>query len=166
MSSNLAPSPAPSALVNGFNHVAVITRDLDRLVAFYAENFDVPFREILDPRGRHGFLSLAPGLHEDDPSPVLHVFEMPEDVTGPFPPADDMFRRGRLDHVAIEAAGEPELRELRDRLVACGATDGVIRVFGDRLLSLHVVDPDGMRLEVGCPRTGTEFDDTDLEIAD
>jgi catechol 2,3-dioxygenase-like lactoylglutathione lyase family enzyme len=165
MSSSLAPSPAPSSLVNGFNHVAVITRDLDRLVAFYAANFDVPFLEIPDPRGRHGFLRLAGGRDEGDPGPVLHAFEMPEHVTGPFPPADDMFRRGRLDHVAIEAAGEAEFRELRDRLVGADATDGVIRVFGDRFLSLHVIDPDGMRLEVGCVRTGTVFDDTELEIA-
>jgi hypothetical protein len=76
-----------------------------------------------------------------------------------------MFRRGRLDHVAIEAASESALRELRDRLVARGACDGVVRLFGERFLSLHVVDPDGMRMEVGCTRTGEDFTDDELAPA-
>src|SRR5262249_22789309 len=152
----MSPSPsvtAPSArssLVNGFNHVAVVARDLDRLVGFYADVFDVPFVEVPDERGRHGFLSLGPGRRDVDPGPVLHAFEVPEDMTGPFPSAGDMFRRGRLDHIAIEAAGETELQVLRERLVACGASDGVVRIFGGWLLSMHAVHPAGTHTEVGC----------------
>ena len=86
-------------------------------------------------------------------------------MTGPFLPADDMFTRGRLDHFAIDCPGEAELAEVRDRLVAMGACDGVVRVFGGWFLSLHVVDPDGLRLEIGCARTGAHFSDDELEIA-
>src|SRR5690349_2814581 len=88
-----------SSLVGGFNHVAQVTRDLDRLTGFYRDAFDVPFLEIADPRGRHGFLLLGRGSHDDDLGPVLHVFEMPEDMTGPLPAPEAMFRRGRLDHI-------------------------------------------------------------------
>lgn len=72
-------------------------------------------------------------------------------MTGPLPGTDTMFRRGRIDHFAIQTAGEGALLEARDRIVAAGAGDGVIRVFGGGLLSLHVTDPDGVQFEVVCP---------------
>jgi catechol 2,3-dioxygenase-like lactoylglutathione lyase family enzyme len=147
------------SLVTGLNHVAVITRDLDRFAGFYREVFDASFEEFDDPRGRHGFLHLA----ETGAMSLLHVFEAGEDITGPFDEAPNMFRRGQIDHLAIEAGGESALCELRDRLVACRASDGSVRLFGGRLLSIHVVDPDGMHLEVCCPLTGDHFDETDYE---
>jgi len=164
-----ASAPIPSTdqrsdLVAGFNHVALLTRDLDRLAAFYRDVFDVPLVELPDPRGRHGFLPLG-GAADGGLGPVVHAFEVPEQMTGAFPDADTMFRRGRLDHLAIEAAGEPALRELRDRLVERGACDGVVRLFAGWFLSVHVVDPDGLRLEVGCLRTGEVFTDDELEPA-
>jgi catechol 2,3-dioxygenase-like lactoylglutathione lyase family enzyme len=154
-----------SAVVTGFGHVAQITCDLDRLVRFYREVFDVPFVELPGPDARHGFLLLGTGPHPGDLGAMLHVFEMSEDITGPMPPADVMFRRGRLDHIAIEAADEPALELLRDRLVACGASDGVVRVFGGRFLSIHLVDPDGMHLEVGCAWRRERFGDADVVLA-
>ena len=153
-----------SALIGGVNHVAQVTHDLDRLTSFYAAALGVPFVELPDDRGRHGFLLLgdadAHGL-----GPILHVFEVPAAMTGPLADPDAMFRRGRLDHLAIEARDETALAELRDRIVALGASNGVVRVFGGHVLSLHVVDPDGMRLEICCPWTRTTFGDDDVEIA-
>jgi hypothetical protein len=67
----------------------------------------------------------------------------------PAPPAGDGWR---ITVANVEA---------RCSVYACG----VIRLFNGRYLSLHVVDPDGMRLEVGCLRTGSDFDDAELEIA-
>jgi catechol 2,3-dioxygenase-like lactoylglutathione lyase family enzyme len=149
-------------LVTGLNHVAVITRDLDRFVGFYREVFDASFEELTDPRGRHGFVHLA----DSGPMSVLHAFEVGEEITGPFDEAPNMFRRGQIDHLAIEASSESALCELRDRLAARGASDGSVRLFGDRLLSIHVVDPDGMHLEVCCPRTGDYLEETDFERMD
>ena len=44
-------------LTNGINHVAVITSDLDRFLAFYSEVFEMPvlFRETT-PAFRHAIL--------------------------------------------------------------------------------------------------------------
>ena len=153
-----------SPFVGGFNHVAQTTPDLDRLTAFYTDTLGVPFVELPDTRGRHGFLLLG-DAGSDGLGPILHVFEAPEAVTGPLADPDAMFRRGRLDHIAIEARDESSLAELRDRLVASGACNGVVRVFGGHLLSLHVVDPDGMRLEICCPWTHTVFGDEDVVLA-
>ena len=151
-----------SNLVDGFNHVAQVTQDLDRLAAFYRDVFEVPFIELPDPRGRHGFLLFGANPRKGELGPVLHVFEVPEEARGSFGSPDAMFHRGRLDHIAIQAADEHTLAELRDRLVASGACDGVVRAFGSQLLSLHVVDPEGMRLEVVCAWSRVRFGDDDV----
>lgn len=144
-----------ATLTAGFDHVATVTRDLDRLIHFYDRLLDVGFEELADPRGRHGFFWLTPGCAQ-------HVFEVPEAYTGPFP-TNEMMRRGRIDHLAIAASGEAALAEIRDRAVALGASDGTITRFGGVQLSLHVVDPDGQELEVCCPADGTVFGPDDYE---
>jgi catechol 2,3-dioxygenase-like lactoylglutathione lyase family enzyme len=152
-----------STLVAGVNHVAESTQDLDRLVGFYRTTMDVPFVELTDARGRHGFLLLG-GNAGGGIGSILHVFEVLEAITHYGDP-NAMFRRGRLDHIAIEAADETALADIRDRTVAGGASDGVVRLFGNWLLSLHVADPDGMRIEVTTRWTRDVFSDADVEIA-
>ena len=143
-----------STLVSGFNHVAQSTQDLDRLVAFYRDTMDIAFEEAPeDPRARHGYFHIGPA--------VLHVFQIPAEATDYGDP-DAMFRRGRLDHIAIEAADEAALATIRERLLAVGATTGVVQVFEGRILSLHVVDPDGMRLEVTTTWTRDVFGEDDV----
>ena len=149
-----------TTLVAGFNHVAVLVRDLDRWVEFWTGVFGAAFEEIPDERGRHGFLSLSTGSFS-----VLHAFEIPAEVSGGEFPDGGMFRRGRLDHLAIGAADEASLRVIGDRLVARGASDGSVRLFGGRLLSLFAVDPEGMEFEVGCLRTGDAIPDAEVQIA-
>jgi predicted lactoylglutathione lyase len=58
-----------------------------------------------------------------------------------------MFQRGRLDHFALNAASEDAFRELRRRLVAEGATKGVVTDMGS-LLIFTFTDPDGGAHEV------------------
>ena len=58
-----------------------------------------------------------------------------------------MFGRGRLDHLALEAASIDAFDEIRDRLLARGATDGFVTDFG-HILSLFFRDPDGLEAEV------------------
>src|SRR5439155_10750321 len=157
---DLTSTEPTTGLVAGFNHVAVLARDLDRWVEFWTTVFGTTFDEIPDERGRHGFLAL-----DADGASVLHAFEIGDEMSGgPFPDGG-MFRRGRLDHLAIGAAGEAALAVLRDRLVARGASDGSIRLFGGRVLSLYAVDPEGMEFEVACLRRGDVLRDDQLEIA-
>ncbi len=148
------------SLTTGFNHVAVITRDLDRSAEFWCAVLDASFRELPEGHGRHGFITL-----DADGSSVLHVFEVPESYTGPHP-SGPIMQRGRIDHLAIAAADERALVEIRDRLVARKSSSGSIQLFGSYLLSVHGIDPDGKEYEVACARTGELLSDDDYVAAD
>ena len=52
-----------------------------------------------------------------------------------------MFARGRLDHLALNAASEESFRELHRRVVAEGASDGEVTDMGS-LLNFSFQDPD------------------------
>ena len=137
-----------AGLLTGFHHVATVTRDLERLIGFYTDVFDA---EIV-------FDLVAPGLELrhvglDVGGGIVHAWEAPESVTGPFP--TKMFARGRLDHMALAARNEEALEVLRRRLVDRGACDGDVSDFGS-ILSVWFTDPDGMELEVCCFRAGVD----------
>ncbi|MDQ3646881.1 MAG: VOC family protein [Actinomycetota bacterium] len=139
------------SLLNGFNHVATVTRDMDRLIEFYKEVFDAkPVFDLVAPglELRHVGIDLGGAF--------LHAWEASEDVTGSFP--REMFRRGRLDHVALAARDEESLEQLRMRLLAHGACGGSITDFGS-ILSVWFTDPDGMELEVCCLKEGADMAD-------
>ncbi len=133
-------------LLAGFNHVATVTRDMDQLVNFYEEVFDAT--AVFD--------LVAPGLELrhvglDVGGAFVHAWEADERTTGSFP--QEMFRRGRLDHLALAARDEEALEILRQRLVEHGACEGNVTDFGS-ILSVWFIDPDGMELEVCCIKTG------------
>lgn len=138
-------------LLAGFNHVATVTRDMDRLIRFYEEVFDAkPVFDLVAPglELRHVGIDLGGAF--------LHAWEAAEERTGSFPSA--MFRRGRLDHLALAARDESSLEQLRQRLVAHGACNGDITDFGS-ILSVWFMDPDGMELEVCCLKGGAAMSD-------
>ena len=58
-----------------------------------------------------------------------------------------MFGRGRLDHLAVQAASLEAFETIRDRLMARGAADDFVTDFGP-MLSLFFRDPDGLECEV------------------
>jgi len=58
-----------------------------------------------------------------------------------------MFGRGRLDHLALQAASLDDFEEIRRRLRARGAADDFVTDFG-AVLSLFFRDPDGLECEV------------------
>lgn len=133
-------------LLSGINHVATITRDMNRLLGFYKEVFGATALFDLVAPGeelRHAAIDLGGSL--------LHAWEVPEDRTGAFP--QEMFRRGRMDHLALAAPDEQVLEDLRRRLVAAGACEGEVTDFGS-VLSVWFTDPDGMEMEVCCFRAG------------
>jgi len=130
-------------LTIGINHVATMTKDSDRLQAFYREVFEA---EILRdgsefPDGSGPRLSII----RIGPYAELNVFEIDgntqADVQTP------MFGRGRLDHFGLQAESIEAFETIRQRLRARGAADDFVTDFGP-LLSLFFRDPDGLEGEV------------------
>jgi catechol 2,3-dioxygenase-like lactoylglutathione lyase family enzyme len=126
-------------LVRSLNHVACVTRDLDALIAFYADVFDAT-AERFDPS--HAFVHVGDGT-------VLHVFERPE-VAEPADPAP--FRHGPIDHLAFEATDEGAFVAARQRLVERGAAAPDVTDFGS-LVSVRFEDPDGLLHELALWKT-------------
>lgn len=127
-------------LLDGVNHVAVLTNDTDRLHAFYRSVFEATVSQDFEPEPgmRLSFIDVGP--HTE-----LNVFQ----VDGNREPDRQipMFGRGRLDHIGLQAASLDAFDVIRDRLMAMGATDGFVTDFGP-VLSLFFTDPDGLEGEV------------------
>ena len=127
----------------GFNHVATLTPDMDRLVAFYVTAFgaEVTFEmEARDDHPRMTILDLGGGG-------ALNVFETPPgEIVGD---RRKMGGRGPIDHFAVAVDSLEMLEATRDRLVELGADIGEIQRLGSEW-SLFFRDPDGMELEVCC----------------
>jgi hypothetical protein len=70
-----------------------------------------------------------------------------------------MFQRGRPDHFALNAVSEKAFRELRRRLVAERATNGVVTDMG-WLLIFTFTDPDGGAHEVDRMKPGIPVTET------
>ncbi len=127
-------------LLDGFNHVALLTQDTDRFVAFYREVFDA---EVLGEQegpggGRVTFVQVGP-CNE------FNLFEIPGNAeAGRQAP---MFGRGRIDHIGLQAASVEAFEEIRRRLIQRGAADEFVTDFGP-VLSLFFTDPDGLEGEV------------------
>jgi catechol 2,3-dioxygenase-like lactoylglutathione lyase family enzyme len=135
-------------LLDGIHHVTTITADLDRLIGFYARVFDARVTLDLEEDGlRHAFIELGP-------TTVLHPFQIP----GVEPPGRlPMFGRGRIDHVALNAASEAAFWEMRRRVEAENAVDGEVIDMGS-LLNFGFVDPDGASHEVVWIKPGVPVD--------
>jgi catechol 2,3-dioxygenase-like lactoylglutathione lyase family enzyme len=127
-------------LLDGVNHVAIITNDTERLHTFYREVFDATI-------GRDG--PAGPGMRlsfvDIGPHTELNVFEV-EDNDEP-PPHTPMLRRGPIDHMGLHASSIDGFNTIRQRLIDRGSTDGFVTDFGP-VLSLFFVDPDGLECEV------------------
>ncbi len=128
-------------LTQGLDHVAVITSDSDRLQQFYTDMFGATVES--DGEEYPGGPRLT--VINIGPSSELNVFEI--DGNDQAEHQTPMFGRGRLDHIGLRAASLDDFNRIRDRLIAVGATDGVVTDFG-RKISLFFRDPDLMECEV------------------
>ena len=126
----------------GFNHVATMTADLERYLAFYGDVFGAEVVHIMEAEGDHPRMAIV-NMGGDS---ALNVFEVPADaIVGD---RGRMGGRGPIDHYALAVGSEEELLEIRDRLVAVGSSHGEITQFGGGLRSVFFRDPDGAELEV------------------
>ena len=127
-------------LLDGVNHVAVLTRDTEHLSRFYTDVFEAPPARTIEQQAgfKLSLIDIGDGRE-------LNVFEIAgnDEAQRQTP----MFGRGRLDHVGLQAASLEAFEEIRRRLMACGAADDFVTDFGP-MFSLFFVDPDGLEGEV------------------
>jgi catechol 2,3-dioxygenase-like lactoylglutathione lyase family enzyme len=130
-------------VTSGFNHVATLTPDMDRLVDFYIKVFGAEIRFEMEARDDHPrmvILDLGGGS-------ALNIFEAPQgDIIGE---RRRQGGRGAIDHYGLAVDSYRTLENVRDRLTAAGADIGEIQQLGTEW-SLFFRDPDGMELEVLC----------------
>ncbi len=136
-------------LLDGFNHVATLTNDTERLKTFYREVFDATVRHDGPEPGPPGPPGAPSGVHltiiDVGPFSELNVFEIDDNTE-----ADrqiPMFGRGRIDHLALQAASLDAFETARRRLIERGAADEFVTDFGP-ILSLFFRDPDGLECEL------------------
>jgi catechol 2,3-dioxygenase-like lactoylglutathione lyase family enzyme len=127
------------SLLAGLNHVAVVTADLDRFVAFYTRVFglEVVFTESA-PQFRHAILRIGKDSW-------LHPVQVPGNRHATA--VARMLDRGHLDHLALTAASAEAFERIRGTLVEVGASNGAVEDLG----AFHTIwfeDPDGMRGEI------------------
>jgi catechol 2,3-dioxygenase-like lactoylglutathione lyase family enzyme len=130
-------------LLDGFNHVAILTNDTERLHAFYEEVFDATvLRDGPEtPKDADVRLSVVNvGQHSE-----LNVFQISDNSEANR--QTPMFGRGRIDHLALQAETIASFDIIRERLMARGSTDGFVTDFGP-VLSVFFRDPDGLECEV------------------
>jgi catechol 2,3-dioxygenase-like lactoylglutathione lyase family enzyme len=125
----------------GFNHVATMTANLERYLTFYGDIFGAEVMHIMEAKGDHPRMAIV----NMGGNSALNVFEVPSDsIIGD---RTKMGGRGPIDHYALAVGSEEELLEIRDRLVAVGASPGEVTQFGPGLRSVFFRDPDGAELE-------------------
>ena len=94
-------------LLNGVNHVALLTNDTDRLQAFYREIFvaTVSRDYEIQPDMRLSFIDIGPDTE-------LNVFQV--DGNAEAQRQTPMFGRGRIDHLGLQAASLDAFAEFAD----------------------------------------------------
>jgi catechol 2,3-dioxygenase-like lactoylglutathione lyase family enzyme len=130
-------------LLDGFNHVALLTGDTDRFVEFYREVFEAEVFGGDDsmPGGRLTFVKIGEDAE-------FNLFEV--QGNGEHERQTPMFGRGRIDHLGLQAASLDAFEEIRRRLINRGAADDFVTDFGP-VLSMFFTDPDGLEGEVCVP---------------
>ncbi|HEX5347108.1 MAG: VOC family protein [Pseudonocardiaceae bacterium] len=131
-------------LLDGVNHIAWISKDVDRLARFYTTVFDA----VVGLTREHG-----PGetmtVIDIGPTTQLNIFVI--DGNTQADRQTPMWGRGRIDHVGLAAASPEAFETIRSRLVDAGASDGTVNDFG-KALSIFFRDPDGLEGEVLLPK--------------
>lgn len=133
-------------LIAGIDHVSTATTDVDRLLAFYKDHFELEPMAGFPLTGGDGrkiaLIPLSDGI-------MLQATEVaslpaPEPID---PPGAVFFGVSRFDHCSFRASSEEAFEDLRIRLVNAGASTGTVLSSGD-LRFFRFTDPDGWFAEV------------------
>jgi len=133
-------------LLQGINHVALASADVDATASWYADVFGLEITDITEPGSYRNVLLFFPNgsfvqVLDAADSPVVAA---PEAGSG-----TGRYHEGApLDHFSLFAADVAALEELRNRLVALGATDGHIEDIAGLVRNLEFKDPDGRNVDV------------------
>lgn len=154
MNSDLGTAPFR---VRGINHVALVSRDMARTVAFYRDLLGMPLVKTLElpgGKGQHFFFDAGAGA-----SVAFFWYpEAPEVLPGVVqaPRGGGISAHGSMNHLAFDVAPE-DLVACRDRLAAAGVEVTAVvdhadpePLVGDDptfIRSIYFHDPDGIRLE-------------------
>ena len=130
-------------LLDGFNHVAIITADRERFVEFYRDVFEA---EVIGEMRMDDFGVLT--FVELGSKREINLFEIKDSAEAQ--KQTPMFGRGRIDHLGLQAESIEAFEEIRRRLIARGAADEFVTDFGP-VLSVFFRDPDGLEGEVCVP---------------
>ncbi len=168
--------------LRGFNHLALVCRDMAETVAWYEDVLGMKLVKTLElpgGRGQHFFLDMGNGV---DGIAFFWFPEAPEGVPGESLQATNgMTAIGTMNHLAFDVSAD-KIEEYRQRLIDKGvevtqvvnhsntldgghkrdydpATDG-----GDVFVrSIYFTDPNGTKLEFAC--WTTTFDERDVRHA-
>ena len=130
-------------LLDGVNHIALLTMDMERFIRFYQEAFDA--KVVHDNRNHAGHVGERMVIMSLGGKSAFNVFEVPGNTQAQV--QTPMFGRGRLDHFGLNARSRETFEQARTRLMQLGASDGTITDFG-AALSVFFRDPDGLEAEV------------------
>jgi catechol 2,3-dioxygenase-like lactoylglutathione lyase family enzyme len=127
-------------LLDGVNHIGLVTDDIDRFIEFYQGVFEATVSGVEHtPFGTLTFVDIGPRTE-------LNVFHLNEDQQLDLT-RGSMFTHGPIDHMGLQAKSKDAFDEIRRRLMKRGATDGFVTDFGSAY-SLFFRDPDGLECEV------------------
>jgi catechol 2,3-dioxygenase-like lactoylglutathione lyase family enzyme len=131
-------------ITTGLQHVATMTTDLDRTVAFYQQAFEAVIIFEMDAAEDHPRMTII----DVGGGAALNIFEVDADAI--LGDRAKIGGRGPIDHYAFMVDAHATLELVRQRLIAAGADVGEIQRLGAGW-SLFFRDVDGMELEVCCP---------------
>ena len=124
----------PASTARGLHHIALVSSDVERTVAFYQDVLGFPLTELIDNRDYSGSSHF---FHDIGNGNLLAFFDFPGLDVGPY--AEVL---GGLHHCAISV--EPERwRHLVGKLEEAGI-DHVVH----SEVSVYFTDPDGARIEL------------------
>jgi len=139
---------------NGIHHVAFMSADIKKHIAFFSDVVGCPLVALFDmhgvPGGLHAFLRLNDTCY-------FSIVQLPEAANIPIEigvthagRGENPCAPGALQHIAFGAANEAELIALRDRIRSKG-----VNVMGPLdhgfCKSIYFAGPDSMALEVAAP---------------
>ncbi len=131
------------SLLDGVNHVAILTADMERFIHFYQEAFEAKVEhDNPNHAGNEGERMVIMSIGGQS---EFNVFEVPGNTQAQV--QIPMFGRGRIDHIGLNASNRETFEQVRQRLMKLGASDGTVTDFGAKL-SVFFRDPDGLEAEV------------------